>query len=252
LDAGTGTVTEASSQPLADNHAQPKDQASIPQSQEPLKTKPAGAKPALRCVHPAGEDSESGVVNEPSHASVEDYDANVERGPPEDVGLAASEPGYAEASDVQDAGTAGQALETDDSRPTMMGPAVQTHLTPPAANEHPRLSQHAPLPELAIHEESINRESPALQHLQPPTRPHFDIDLTLDNEELVVVKQEAEVPSARKRHLVTLDEDEEDEDELRDQMLEVELGKKEIELRRKMRGLKKKKKKQRVVTKREG
>ncbi|KAK0867894.1 hypothetical protein LTS02_003867 [Friedmanniomyces endolithicus] len=252
LDAGTGTVTEPSFHPSADNHAQPEDQASIPQSQEPPETKPSRTVTARPSVHRSSENSGLGVVDEPSDPFVEENGANVEHGPPGDVGLAASEPGYIEASDAQDAGTAGHSLETDDSRPTIVQEDIQTSLPPPAAIESPRQCQKAPIPALAIHEEPINRESPTPQHSQPPTRPHFDIDLTLDNEEVILVKQEAEIPSARKRQLVIEGEDEEDEDELRDQMMEVELEKKEIELRRKMRGLKKRKEKQRVVAKREG
>ncbi|KAK1815577.1 hypothetical protein LTR12_010042 [Friedmanniomyces endolithicus] len=218
--------------------------------QEPLETKSAEGDTACPCEHRSSKDFEPGFMNEPSHPLVEEARAHTEHGPPEDIRPAKSVTGYVEASDAQDAGTAGQSLETDDPRPAIVQEDVQTLLAPPAAIGLPQQSQQAPLPALAINEAPVVHKSPAPQHSQPPTQRHFDIDMTLDNEELVVVKQEAEVPSARKRRLVTVDEDEEDEDELRDQMMEVELGKKEIELRRKMRGLKKKK--QRVVTKREG
>ncbi|KAK1059324.1 hypothetical protein LTR74_012722 [Friedmanniomyces endolithicus] len=217
---------------------------------EPLETKSAEGDTACPCEHRSSKDFEPGFMNEPSHPLVEEARAHTEHGPPEDIRPAKSVTGYVEASDAQDAGTAGQSLETDDPRPAIVQEDVQTLLAPPAAIGLPQQSQQAPLPALAINEAPVVHKSPAPQHSQPPTQRHFDIDMTLDNEELVVVKQEAEVPSARKRRLVTVDEDEEDEDELRDQMMEVELGKKEIELRRKMRGLKKKK--QRVVTKREG
>ncbi|TKA71237.1 hypothetical protein B0A55_05642 [Friedmanniomyces simplex] len=142
-------------------------------------------------------------------------------------------PAYAEARNARYAGMAARPLETSDSNPTTMQPEPQQALYP------------AP----PVHEKPVGLEKEVPQRLELLTQKHFDIDLTLDVDDFVVFKREAEAPATRKRQVIALEEEEEDEDELRYQMREVELGRKEIELRRKMRGLEKKRKK--VVAKRE-
>ncbi|KAK1022142.1 hypothetical protein LTR33_018304, partial [Friedmanniomyces endolithicus] len=101
-----------------------------------------------------------------------------------------------------------------------------------------------------LHEDGDKTELTAPLNPQPPVRLQPTvIDLTRD-EKPVVIKQEPRGLNTQERQAPTVEE-EDDEDELQDRMEVVGLKRQEVELRRKMRELKKKKQRRVVATQEE-
>ncbi|KAK0269141.1 hypothetical protein LTR35_015050 [Friedmanniomyces endolithicus] len=214
VHAGTAAETSSGRDPSVIHRTLAMIQNRSTPQQKRLKLRLPKVEPRSPHVPRASEKSELGVDNAPFRPTAGEKGEHPVNDPLQDARPATHLPGYIGASQAQHTGTAARSLESNDIHPTAMRLEGQPSLPSVAAMEPHQQSQEAPPLVPAVFEGSVESESAALQHSKPPAQRRSDIDLTMDRDGLVVVKQEAEAPSVRKRQIHTLDEEDEDEDEL--------------------------------------